>query len=88
MISPRVLTEADVHAALADRGFIRTDTRTKTGYFWAHAASDQHIQVPDSLDGFYPDWMLYDLMSRIGEIVPSSESHFTSFQSRQSFMRH
>ena len=73
MIAPRVLTEAEVRNALSERGFKSTGVRSATGTFWAHAESDQHIQVPDPLEGFYPDWMLYDLMSRVGEIVPSDD---------------
>jgi hypothetical protein len=87
MIAPRVLTEADVHDALSDRGFRPTDTRTATGRFWVHAGSHEHIQVPDSLDGFYPDWMLYDLMSRIGEILPSTADRLGG-TSMQSLARH
>ena len=88
MIAPHVLTEADVHTALSDRGFKPTDVRTNTGRFWVHASSEQHIQVPDSLEGYYPDWMLWDLMARIGEIIPSSESRPNVFISYSNSRRH
>ena len=74
MIAPRVLTEAEVHEALSDRGFVPTETRTATGRFWVHKSTGEPIQIPDSLEGYYPDWMLYDLMSQVGEIVPSGVS--------------
>ncbi len=70
----RVLSVADLHAALSERGFTPTPTRSRTGVFWRYSPSHQHIQVPDSLEGFYPDWMLYDLMSRISEIIPSFDN--------------
>ena len=71
MIAPKVLTEDDVQQALRERGFVPTDATTATGRYWRHKFLQQHVLVPKSLDGFYPDWMLYDLMSRVGEIVPS-----------------
>lgn len=73
MIAPRVLTEKEIHDALRARGFSPTETRTATGRFWIHGESGEPIQVPDSLEGYYADWMLYDLMSRVGEIVPSTQ---------------
>lgn len=77
MIAPRVLTEAEMEAALIDRGFRPTASKTATGTYWAHP-SGKHIQVPNSLEGFYPDWMLYELVSRIEEIVPVSAAHPSS----------
>jgi len=70
MIAPRVLTEDDVYAALDERGFEVTIHTTETGTYWKNPMSGRHLLVPRSVEGFYPDWMLYDLLSHIGEIVP------------------
>lgn len=74
MIAPKVLTEGDLEQVLRDRGFRPTTFKTATGRYWCDAQGLRHVLVPDSLDGYYPDWMLYELEARVGVIAPSGQS--------------
>ncbi len=71
MIAPKVATKQEVENVLRERDFDPTTLTTATGRFWRHKVTSRHVLVPDSIDGYYPDWLLYDLMSHIGEILPS-----------------
>ena len=67
MIASRVKPEKELHAARDRFGYEPTDQETSTGLFWRHRKTAKHIQVPKSVQGFYPDWLLWDLQEMIGE---------------------
>lgn len=70
MIASRVVSEDDVHKRLAASGFEATGNRVATGEYWRSKSTGKHLLVPDSVQGFYPDWLLKDLEARIGKISP------------------
>lgn len=65
-----VPTEKQVQALLRQAGFEPTEHRTATGVYWKSAETGKHVQVPDSVEGFYPDWLLADLVGIIGKVDP------------------
>lgn len=67
MISQPVLTREELVKTLRERGCEPTGSRTATGEFWKSPAG-RHFLVPDSADGYYPDWMLYDLEEIVGAL--------------------
>jgi hypothetical protein len=67
MSSAPVLTEHGLKSALLDRGCTPTSRRTGTATIWKTAAG-LHFTVPDSLDGYYPDWMIEDVERVVGKI--------------------
>lgn len=60
MIASRVMTEAELHVKLEGLGYSRLELRTETATFWANG-NNRVIQVPDSVQGYYPDWLLWPL---------------------------
>lgn len=68
MISSRVRSAREVYASLKSQGFERTTHKTATGTFWKHAATGKHLLVPKSVQGFYPDWLLEDLLERMAQL--------------------
>jgi len=71
MIASSVLSEDSLKAALAARDCVQTEHKTQTGTFWK-TRQGLHFLVPRSLDGFYADWMLWDLERVIGKIEAQS----------------
>lgn len=65
-----VATERQIYALLRDAGYEQTEQRTATGTFWRSTETGRHVQVPDSLKGCYPDWLLADLVDIIGKVDP------------------
>ena len=53
MIAPRVPSEEEIFKRLDALGFERTGERSGTGEFWLHTKTGRHIQVPDSVQGYY-----------------------------------
>jgi hypothetical protein len=72
MVAERVASREDVEHALEQNDFEPTGQRTATGEYWRHRRSGRHILVPDSYQGYYPDWMLGDLSKEVGKVVPGS----------------
>ena len=69
MIAPRVPREGEIFGALQDLGFEETDTTTETGRFWRHKKTGRHLQVPFSVQGYYPDWLIWQFWSKAHEIA-------------------
>ena len=69
-----VVSEENLQAILRARGFEPTEERTATGRFWRSAETKKHVLVPDSVQGFYPDWLLSDLEEITGKIDPWNAS--------------
>ena len=69
MITQRVTSEAELREVLGAQGLSETDERTKTGTFWVHEETRQHLLVPFSVQGFYPDWLLGELLDRAAEMT-------------------
>jgi len=69
MIAQRVATVGDVEDALLGKGFEPTEHYTATGRYWKHSGTGRHLLIPQSVQGYYPDWMLQDLVWDLGEIV-------------------
>ena len=72
MISPPVPTEHDIKGRLHELGFKETASRTATGIFWEHEITNQHLLVPDSLDGMYPDWLFNRMLLTAEDISGKS----------------
>jgi hypothetical protein len=64
MISLPVITEEQVKAKLREVGYEPTDHVSATGRFWKHKDANRHLMVPISADGYYPDWLLDEVVQR------------------------
>ena len=71
MIASRVLKESELHDHLKSMGYKPTGEKTSTSTFWKNSKTGKHIQVPNSVQGFYPDWLLWELDAVIGKIRAS-----------------
>ncbi len=65
MIARRIKTADELEAELRAGGFEPTEHRTGTGRVWRSTSNDRHIIVPDSYDGYYPDFILEDVKDYI-----------------------
>ena len=72
MIAPRVPTEHEIFDALRELGFQETDVETATGRFWKHEQTGRHLQVPHSVQGYFPDWLIWQFWSKANEIASST----------------
>jgi hypothetical protein len=54
-----------LEAELRAGGYESTEHRTGTGRVWRSTSNDKHIIVPDSYDGYYPDFILEDIKDYI-----------------------
>ena len=50
-------------------GFQKTETVTETGCFWKHMPTGRHLQVPLSVQGYFPDWLIWQFWSKANEIA-------------------
>lgn len=66
MISSKVTSERELHQSLKTIGFERTQHKTDTGTFWVKDGN--HILIPKSVQGFYPDWLLTEIHEQIGRL--------------------
>ena len=64
----RVRSKEEVEAELASLGLTPTELTTATGRFWKSATTGRHVQVPEPLDGMYPEFILADLRGRLEEL--------------------
>lgn len=69
MISQPVVSREQLEERLEALDCEPTGIRLETGELWK-AASGRHFIVPDSIQGYYPDWLLWDLEEIIGTISP------------------
>ena len=68
MIAQRVSTKAEVHEILKGMEFSKTEHSTATGTFWRHRKTKRHLLVPFSVQGYYPDWLLWEFLSNATDI--------------------
>jgi hypothetical protein len=68
MISVRVPSQEEIFKGLEELGFKPTGKKTNTGEFWRHE-SGRHIQVPFSVQGYYPDWLRAQFWAQAIEIA-------------------
>jgi len=68
MIAEKVLSKNELEGILAARGFHKTNETTDTGTFWQDSVTKRHLLVPFDYEGYYPDWILGDLLLHIGQI--------------------
>ena len=73
MIVSRVPPEEEIHGRLKELGFEPTDEKTDTGTFWVHKESGKHLQVPHSVQGYYPDWLTSLFWAKAHEISSGSD---------------
>lgn len=69
MISPRVPSKSEIEGCLRDLDFSETAHRSNTGCFWKHGASGHHLLVPDSVQGFYPEWIFDTILMQAEDIA-------------------
>lgn len=69
MISLRVPPENEIFEGLRGLGFKPTGVKTATGEFWVHEPSGRHIQVPFSVQGYYPDWLRAEFVPHALEVA-------------------
>ncbi len=65
MIAGKVKTAEQLEAELRSGGYEPTEHHLKTGRVWRSKITGKHIIVPDSYDGFYPDFILQDIKDYI-----------------------
>jgi hypothetical protein len=72
MSAPGGLTQAEFEAELDARGFEPTERTTAQGRLWRKkgrtGAPPPHLHVPHAVDGYYPDWLLWQVRRRIASI--------------------
>ena len=56
-------TEKQLLDELTKAGFDKTQFITETGSVWVHRGKKHHLIVPNSHDGFYPSWLLAELVA-------------------------
>lgn len=66
MIASRVISESELEEKLASLGYARTTLESRTGTIWFNDGATKPIQVPHSIQGFYPDWLLLEIENRVG----------------------
>ena len=69
MITQPVVSRQQLEDRLNEIGAEKTDRRTDTAELW-RLPNGRHVTVPDSIQGYYPDWLLRDLEQIIGHISP------------------
>ena len=62
MITPRMPWENEIKDRLQELGFEETTEETATGTFWKHTTTEQHLLVPFSMEGLYPDWLFNEAL--------------------------
>ena len=68
MVAGSVLSESDVHQHLKNLGFKKTEHTTATTTVWEN--DGDHILLPESIDGFYPNWLIADLLAKLAPFDP------------------
>jgi hypothetical protein len=68
MIAEKVLSKDELEAILVTRGFQKTEEITATGTYWQDSVTKRHLLVPFPYEGYYPDWILRDMLLHIGQI--------------------
>ena len=68
MIAQRVSSEAEIHEILKGMEFSKTGHNAPTGTFWRHRKTKRHLLVPFPVQGYYPDWLLWGLLSHATDI--------------------
>lgn len=66
MIASRVLSEKELKDKLGGLGYQETTHKSSTSTFWQRNEDRHVVQVPTSIDGFYPDWLIEKLEEAIG----------------------
>ena len=69
MITQPVMSRQQLEGRLHDVGAEKTDQRTDTAEIW-RLPNGRHFTVPDSVQGYYPDWLLRDLEEIVGRLEP------------------
>lgn len=69
MISVRVPSEGEIFDALRDLGFEQTEVTTDTGTFWRHKENGRHLQVPNPIQGYFPDWLREEFWVKAHQIA-------------------
>lgn len=69
MIAVRVPPEGEIFTALMNLGFEQTAVKTDTGCFWRHKETGRHLQVPFSVQGYFPDWLRAEFWEKAHEIA-------------------
>jgi len=70
----RVPPEAEIFKELEAQGFIRTGETTATGEFWRHTPTGRHLQVPFSIQGYFPDWLEWEFKAKAAEIASAKRA--------------
>jgi hypothetical protein len=65
LIAERIKSAEELEAELRSKGYEPTEHRTRTGRVWRSKLTGKHIIVPDSYDGYYPDFILNDIKEYI-----------------------
>jgi hypothetical protein len=76
MTAARVPSEAEIFAELRSLGFEPTGEKTETGEFWLPKATKRHLQVPFSIQGFFPDWLIWEFEAKMREICSLPAARF------------
>ena len=69
MISPQVPPESEIKGRLRELQFSETAHRTETGALWKHNPTGQHLLVPNSIQGYYPDWIYTNMLLNAEDIA-------------------
>lgn len=70
----KVGTFAEFENYLRAIGLTKTAQSTATGTFWRSSQNGQHVQVPDGIEGMYPDVLMQAVLSQVVAIghIPSA----------------
>ena len=68
MIASKVASESDINTWLSENGYKKTDIPIPMGTIWRKESTGELKQIPSSIQGFYPDW----LIERIEDVIEDS----------------
>ena len=70
MTASKVRSDKEIKEWLISFGFAPTRHKTKTGKIWKCKNTGKHIQIPDSIQGFRPDWQIHEIEEIIKRFDP------------------
>ena len=69
----RLLQEDELHTKLKAAGLKETNEALSTSRLW-DAGDGQFVWVPRREDGQYPDWILEDILRKVGRLYPNGNN--------------
>ena len=75
--------EGDLERLLDSQGYERTSFVSQLGSYWINRESKRHLHVPNSVDGWYPGWMVDELAERAAMVGDAETADMIRSLARQ-----